>query len=403
MKLISVSTAALALAACVSAACGISSDEPPDEGGDARAPSEAPPADPAAPAAPPPASPRPPDDAPAAPARDIDQDGYPSSTDCNDNDPTVWRLLAYASRDADGDQYSVAASGSLCAGLTLPPGYSAAAPQPGAVDCDDTNPVAFSTEVGYLDLDGDSVGAGLVMTFCAAGGLPAGAVAAGGDCAALDPARWIDRPYSFRDADGDGAAVSVPGGIVCTGAALPPGYLTSAPSGAPLDCNDADAAVSIPLTVFADLDGDGIGAGPSQLACTDGDPADGASLEGTDCNDADALHWEALAYAGRDADGDGATVPASGVLCTDGELPPTYEAAQSGNDCDDADPARTRFAVLYPDQDEDGVGAPPRQVQCIGAALPAGVALGGYDEDDLSPGVIERGEDDALDLILFGQ
>jgi hypothetical protein len=58
--------------------------------------------------------------------------------------------------------------------------------------------------------------------------------------------------------------------------------------------------------------------------------------------------------------------------------------------------------VLYPDQDGDGVGASPRQIRCIGAALPAGLTLGGYDDDDADPMVIES-DNDELDLLLFGR
>jgi hypothetical protein len=51
--------------------------------------------------------------------------------------------------------------------------------------------------------------------------------------------------------------------------------------------------------------------------------------------------------------------------------------------------------------DCDAAGAPPRQVTCIGSALPAGLVRGGYDDDDADPAVIEA-DDDELDLLLFG-
>ena len=44
----------------------------------------------------------------------------------------------------------------------------------------------------------------------------------------------------------------------------------------------------------------------------------------------------------------------------------------------------------------------PRQVRCIGAAIPVGLTLGGYDDDDADPTVIES-DDDELDLLLFGR
>jgi hypothetical protein len=469
--------AVVALVACA-AACGSSADPPHDEPRpDAALPPDAPP------------------DAPAP--LDADRDGHPAAADCDDGDPRVWQVLPYGFRDADGDGHSVAVSGTICSGASLPQGYSST-PSPGQADCDDVDPAAFVIVVGFADGDGDGIGDGVAMAFCTAGGLPAGSAATGGDCAPADPAHWIDRPYSFRDADGDGAAVAETG-MVCSGATLPPGYLASAPVGRPpdcddanaavsialtvyadvdddgvgagpaqlactngsppagfsitntdcadndgavweslpytaadfdgdgvtapamgtrctagvllppyyavpmgLDCNDADPAVSVTLTVYVDADDDGFGAGPSQLACTDGSPPDGFSTSGTDCNDGDAARWVLTPYVAIDADGDGVTVPASGQLCTNGTLPPPYKAAANGHDCDDTTPTLTHFAVLYPDQDADGVGAPPREILCIGTARPAGLARGGYDDDDDDPAVIEIDEDDELDLILFG-
>ena len=43
--------------------------------------------------------------------------------------------------------------------------------------------------------------------------------------------------------------------------------------------------------------------------------------------------------------------------------------------------------VLYPDQDGDGIGAPPRTIQCLGDALPGGFSIFGWDQDDHDPTV----------------
>jgi hypothetical protein len=478
------------------------------------------------------------------PIIDLDHDGHPADADCDDRDPGVWRDLAYSFRDADGDGYTVAAVGTICSGASLPVGYSVA---PGQPDCDDADPAVFTQVTGFADVDGDGVGDGAAMAFCTTGSLPVGFAAIGGDCASQDPGRWQNLPYSFRDADGDGAAVPEVG-LVCSDAMLPRGYLVSAPDGEPLDCddsnptvsttltvfadgdldgfgagpsqlactngspppgfstsdtdcddgdaatwmslaytaidldgdgvtapalgmrctagvllppyyatpigndcNDADPSIAIALTIFADADHDGFGAGPGQLACTSGSPPDGFSLSSTDCDDGDAARWRFVSYQGIDSDGDGFTVPASGQLCTNGTLPPPFQATANGNDCDDGDVSRwvvvtyhgidadgdgvtvpasgqlctngtfpppfratengndcndndpivTHFAVLYPDQDGDGVGASPRQILCTGTSLPAGLARGGYDEDDNDPLVIET-DDDELDLLLLG-
>lgn len=58
-----------------------------------------------------------------------------------------------------------------------------------------------------------------------------------------------------------------------------------------------------------------------------------------------------------------------------------FRTAASGKDCDDADRALTRFVVLYPDQDDDGVGVPARAILCLGATIPTGQSLHGYDPD----------------------
>jgi hypothetical protein len=476
------SRAALVMLVACAAACGDSLHEDPPRPDAALSPD----------------APLPPDAPPdGAVAIDADHDGHRAGADCDDSDPRVWQSLPYSFRDADGDGHGVASSGTICSGASLPQGYSAT-PFPGAADCDDADPAAFQAMVGFLDGDGDGIGDGVAMSLCTAGSLPAGYVATDGDCAPADPASWIELPYSFRDADGDGAAVAETG-MVCSGVTLPPGYLSSAPAGRPLDCDDSDSAVSVALTifadadddgfgagpgqlactngsppagfstsntdcadddatvwlsltytavdfdgdgatvpalgmrctagvllppyyavpmgsdcddanpnvsvaltVFADADNDGFGAGPGQLACTDGSPPAGFSTTGTDCDDGDASRWVLVTYRAIDADGDGVTVPATGQLCTDGTLPPPYKAVANGNDCDDTDPLLTHFAVLYPDQDGDGVGAPPRQILCIGATPPAGFELGGYDDDDGDPTVIETDEDDELDLILSG-
>jgi hypothetical protein len=422
----------IAVLACCTAACGNAREAPsrPDAGLQADARST---------------------DAPAIDApvidstMDDDRDGHTADVDCNDEDSTVWQNLVYAFRDADGDGHTVAASGTICSGVSLPPGYSALPSDP---DCNDADPAAFNIVTGFVDIDGDGFGVGLEMAFCNTGTLPFGFAPVDGDCAADDAARWVELPYSFRDADGDGAAVAELG-VVCSGDSLPPGYLPSAPVGRPLDCDDADPTISIALTVFVDADRDGFGTEPGQLACTSGSPPPGFSTSDTDCDDNDMTVWLSLVYTAVDRDDDHVTAPELGTRCTAGTLLPPYFATPNGNDCDDSDPtvsvaltvfadgdldgvgagpgqlmctngsppagfstsgtdcddddpALTHLAVLYPDQDSDGVGTSPRSIVCIGAAIPAGLARGGYDEDDADRTVIETEDfDDLLELLLL--
>jgi hypothetical protein len=314
----------------------------------------------------------------APPAIDVDRDGHPADTDCDDNDPDVWQTLPYSFRDADGDGHTVAHSGAICSGASLPAGYSL---MPGAADCNDADPAVFTELTGFLDLDGDGVGVGAAMAFCTAGELPANFAATGGDCAPADAAHWQDLLYGFRDADGDGAVVSEVG-IVCSGATLPPTYFASVPPSQPFDCDDSNASVSIALTVFADLDHDGVGAGSGQPACTNGSAPAGFSISSTDCDDSDGSVWMSLLYAAVDFDGDGVTAPALGMRCTAGTLLPPYYATAIGNDCDDDHPDVFIALTIFADGDGDGSGAGPSQLACTNGSPPDGFSTTGTDCDD---------------------
>lgn len=131
-------------------------------------------------------------------------------------------------------------------------------------------------------------------------------------------------------------------------------------------------------------------------------PGEASAFTGILLCEHDGFYGTPLPYVAIDADGDGFTVPATGEVCTDGTLPPPYRAAAHGLDCDDADPLVAHVAVLYPDQDGDGVGAPPRQILCIGAQPPAGLVRRGYDEAAADPAVIETDEDDEEELLVLG-
>ncbi len=77
------------------------------------------------------------------------------------------------------------------------------------------------------------------------------------DCAPNDPTRWQLLAYAYRDADGDSYTVSQSGSI-CSGATLPAGYANAA-NGA--DCDDTNPSIYVLASVYADADGDGVGAG----------------------------------------------------------------------------------------------------------------------------------------------
>jgi hypothetical protein len=163
---------------------------------------------------------------------DADGDSVADAQDCAPNNPAASGLLAFESEDADSDGHFVNADGEVCAGAALPPQY-AAGPIAGDADCDDDDDTA-----------------------------------------------WQLLPYSGRDADVDGHSVASAGEI-CAGASLPADYLAAAPV-PPEDCDDADSSAWRFMTIYADADGDAVGAGPGNVTCIGVNAVPGFSLLGYD-------------------------------------------------------------------------------------------------------------------------
>jgi hypothetical protein len=316
-----------------------------------------------------------------------------TGTDCATLDATRWRMLAYAHRDGDGDGATVPEAGQVCSGESLPPGYLTLA---SGHDCDDTQASRQREWLLFPDTDADGVGAGSRETLCAGTTRPGGYVESGTDCAPDDSTRWQGLTYQYRDADEDTFTVEA-GGSLCAGATLPRGYTNAARGN---DCNDQDPGVFLSLQGHVDSDADGVGAGAAMTFCTAGTLPPGHVSTGTDCAEEDATRWRLLTYAHVDGDGDTHTTPSAGEVCSGAALSPPFFAQASGNDCDDSDPARFRWRVLYPDADGDGVGKPPRVVPCLGSGLPAGHSVFGFDPDDTDPTKKEPPEDELLELIL---
>ncbi|GEJ57546.1 hypothetical protein [Anaeromyxobacter diazotrophicus] len=311
--------------------------------------------------------------------------GYAATgSDCAPDDPTRWQELPYLHVDRDGDGFTVPSAGVVCAGPWLPAGYSVV---PNGQDCDDADSHLWAWRAGYLDADHDGVGAGPAVQVCSAAALPADYAAQAGDCAPDDPSRWRSYAFAFRDLDGDGYTVPE-SGTLCFGDAPPAGYLTSAGRGP--DCDDGDPAIHATVVAYLDADGDEVGAGPAESFCTDGSVPAGYALRGGDCAPDDKQRWQLLSYAYVDRDADGFTAAESGQVCAGGTLPDPYRAVANGKDCDDADPRLHRWVVLYRDLDGDGVGAGPREVQCLADEIPAGWSIRGYDVDDADP-VVQDG------------
>ncbi|WP_223747149.1 hypothetical protein [Myxococcus sp. XM-1-1-1] len=314
--------------------------------------------------------------------------------DCAPEDATRWRLLDYSYRDADGDGDTVWSPGNVCAGTELPPGHLTTAR---GEDCDDRDATVRVRWDLYRDADGDGVGVGPRVPVCAGTTRPSGYATTGEDCADDDAARWQWLSYAYRDVDGDRYTVAAPGQL-CAGEALPAGYLNL--SVGP-DCDDMNAAVHKTLRTWPDLDGDGVGAGVEEDQCTNGQTPANRSLLGSDCADDDSSRWMSHSYRHVDRDGDGFTTPESGTRCAAATLPAPYFLQATGNDCDDANTALIRWAVLYPDNDGDGVGTEPRRILCIGTTVPPGMSIFGDDPNDHDPSTMTDPEHEALETFIL--
>ncbi len=325
--------------------------------------------------------------------------GYATwGADCAPSDRLAWSSWAYGYRDADLDGRTVAQAGTLCLGASAPAGY---ATSPSGADCDDANAARWTLRGGYVDADLDEVGAGPWVEVCSGAALPEGWATTSGDCAPDDRAAWRTSSYTYRDADLDGHTIAE-AGTLCIGAAVPAGYLTTATATATTaDCDDAAPSVWASVVGYEDADVDGAGAPPGVELCTGGALPAGWVASGTDCAPANAGAWRLLSYSLADADGDGYTAPvAPGQLCAGAALPDPYRASAVGRDCDDGDAAVYRAIVRYPDHDGDGVGATPRTIFCVAAEEPAGHSRFGWDVDDGDPDVTWDGAEDELLLVL---
>jgi hypothetical protein len=99
-----------------------------------------------------------------------------ADVDCDDAAATRWRMLPYAARDADLDNFSIPLTGEQCSGDALPAGYAATVPPQAqsAPDCDDSAASAWRYMMTFTDADGDGVGAGAGQTRCVGSSAPAG-------------------------------------------------------------------------------------------------------------------------------------------------------------------------------------------------------------------------------------
>jgi hypothetical protein len=169
----------------------------------------------------------------------------------------------------------------------------------------------------------------------------------------------------YADADGDTYGDAAVTQVVC---ALPTGYVTNN-----LDCNDANAQITVAQTYYADADNDTFG-NPSDSIVTCIAPA-GYVSNNTDCNDADAS-LNALQTFYADADNDTYGDPAVTIISCG--APAGY--VSNNTDCNDADVALNALQTFYADADNDTYGDPSVTILSCGA--PAGYVSNSSDCND---------------------
>jgi hypothetical protein len=320
--------------------------------------------------------------------KDVDNDGYSDGTtqtqcnrptgyklaseltatsgDCNDNNAalnptTVWY------KDADNDGYSDGTTQTQC---NRPTGYKLATELTATSgDCNDAdaavNPGA--TEICGNGKDDDCNPA--TSDVCTLPDADNDGVPDVNDCAPNDATRWRTANL-YIDGDNDGYDAGQE--VVCYGAAIPAGYKATTLG---TDCDDTNAAITVPRTWYQDSDNDGYSNGNTLTQCnrpTGYKLASELTATSGDCDDSNATLNPATVWY-KDADNDGYSDGTTQTQCV---RPTGYKLASeltaSSGDCDDSNPALNPATVWFKDTDNDGYSDGTQQTQC---ARPTGFKL----------------------------
>ncbi len=267
---------------------------------------------------------------------DFDKDGVKTSVDCNDNDKAVWKNQAYY-KDSDGDGLGFGSAELFCRS-TPPDKYStnnldkndSDFDNDGVIitsDCNDNDVTVWQTKIYYKDVDGDGVGTGVAESLCKATAPANYVFTSDVDCNDNDKTVSVNQSY-YKDADGDGMGFGLAQSFCL--ATAPSGYATNALDkndndhdndgfSASEDCDDNDNTVFGKEYFYIDYDGDGLGTGSPIAFCpvapTSGyadNPNDSSEYDfdndgykwRADCDDHNAKYYKIKKYY-QDADGDG--------------------------------------------------------------------------------------------------
>jgi plastocyanin len=218
------------------------------------------------------------------------------------------------------------------------------------------------TSIYYADADGDTYGdAAVTQTACA---LPNGYVTNNLDCNDANAQITVAQTY-FADADNDTFGNPTDSIVTCV---APAGYVSNN-----TDCNDANASLNALQTFYADADNDTYG-DPAVTIISCGVPA-GYVSNNTDCNDADvALNALQTFYA--DADNDTYGDPSATILSCG--APAGY--VSNSSDCNDADASLNTLQVFYADADNDTYGSQTDSI--VSCGIPVGYVTNNTDCND---------------------
>ena len=303
--------------------------------------------------------------------------------DCDDDDATVWQEAdAYVDADLDGIGSGVAVV--VCRGESLVSGLSDV-----GSDCDDDDENIYQYLSGFDDADEDGFGGGSLKWFCSGETVPSFVSLEKTDC---DDTNSFLAPWRYlsEDADQDGFPATWPQRI-CSTIAAPEGQWEAVFCGDSgecasglmcdtsenlcvpenLDCDDTNTNRYVTREVYADVDGDGYGAGELLLECVSDPLLQGWSDVGHDCDDTTDtgidIFQAKTVYL--DADGDGFTKGGSFTACVGNQLPSAYVLERNGEDCDDQNHLIYQELFGFPDLDQDGLSGVGQSV-CTDENLP---------------------------------
>lgn len=307
-------------------------------------------------------------------ARDVDQDGVTQTT-------TLGSQCTGASSTVNGRTYFADTAGA----------FTWLGTASTAADCNDANPSITGTTNYWADADGDGFGAGAPTARCMA---IVGEVTNGTDCNDGDGDIHTTRTVA-TDADRDAFTTTTTTSSQCIGdtmafsgrtyyADVNGAFTWLGTASTPVDCDDANAAV-FPRTVYADNDGDGIGAGAGVNQCP---TQSGFVTTNTDCNDASATVYRTVANLYDDADQDGYSSSVAASFCVGANSTVNgrtyyrnasnalvYTPTNLGADCNTSNGATFSTVMnVVPDNDRDGYPSTASDTSsvCAGATSTVG-------------------------------